>query len=275
MAVATLVPGSPSGREVQARQVRRRRFGALILDLIFFSIVSLVVNNVYGVTVVTSGAPMAPGQAFAFYTTETTVGWPVLTLLWLAYYIVPEGLFGASLGKMACGLCVVRVDGRPLGIRSVFIRNLLRLIDVLPGFYLLGGLLVLGSAKSQRVGDRWAGTTVVAREAILADDPRTTRRPSQGTGRGLGIALGAAMLFTVAFNYFGRPPLLIEGMYNEHQLLDRGVIAYRLGAPQWGLGTVTYPIIAAERDKTCSGTITFNWLLFGWDGSQAQWSCTS
>src|SRR6267143_3419380 len=65
MAVATLVPGSPSGREVQARQVRRRRFAALILDTIFFSVISLVVNNVYGVTVVTSGAPLSPGRDFA------------------------------------------------------------------------------------------------------------------------------------------------------------------------------------------------------------------
>ena len=80
--------------------------------------------------------------------------------------------------------------------------------------------MVLGSASSQRMGDRWAGTAVVARDAILADDPHATRRPSRGTSRAVGIALGAALLFTVAFNYFGRPPLVIEGMYNQHQLLE-------------------------------------------------------
>ena len=108
-----------------------------------------------------------------------------------------------------------------------------------------------------------------------AAEPGATRHPPRGANRLLVAALLIATLFTIAFEYFGRPAVVLEGMYNEHQLLDRGVIAYRLGAPQWGLGTVTYPIIAAERDKTCSGTITFNWLLFGWDGSQAQWSCTS
>jgi uncharacterized RDD family membrane protein YckC len=275
MAVATLVPGSPSGRPVQAREARRRRFGALILDLIFISIVSLVVNNVYGVMVVTSGAPMSPGQTFAFYTTATTVGWPALTLLWLAYYILPECLYGASLGKMLYGLCVVRVDGGPLGVGAVFTRNVLRLIDVLPAFYLLGGLLALGSANSQRAGDRWAGTTVVARDAILADDPHATRRPSRGASRAVGIGLGAALLFTVAFNYFGRPPLVIEGMYNQHQLLETDVTAYRLGAPQWGFGTVTYPITAVLSAKTCSGTITLNWLFIGWVQGQAQWTCSS
>ena len=275
MAVATVASGLPSGRGVQARQVRRRRFVALILDLSFFSIVSLVVNNVYGVTVVTSGAPLSPGQNIAFYTTTTTVGWPVLTLLWLAYYIVPEGLFGASLGKILCGLCVARLDGRPLGLGAIFIRNVLRLIDVLPGFYLLGGLLVLGSTHSQRIGDRWAGTTVVSRELALAEDPRATRRPRPGAGRAVGLALGAALLFTVAFNYFGRPPLVIEGMFNEHRLLDTTVTAYRLGAAQWGFGTVTYPITAAEGGKTCSGTITLTWFVFGWTEGQASWACSS
>jgi uncharacterized RDD family membrane protein YckC len=275
MAVATAFSGFPTARAAQARQARGRRFGALILDLIFFFVISLVINNVYGITQVTSGAPPSPGGTMAFYTTSTTVGWPVLTLVWLAYYIIPESIFGASLGKMLCGLCVVRVDDRPLGVRAVLIRNVLRLIDVLPALYLLGGLVVLGTANSQRVGDRWAGTTVVARDAAVAEDPRATRRPAPGASRAVGLALGAALVFTLAFNYFGRPPLVIEGMFNQHQLLDPGVTVYGLGSPQWGFGTVTYPITAAEGAKTCSGTITLDWLLMGWIESQASWSCSS
>ena len=275
MAVASVVSAVPSERAVKARQVRRRRLGALILDFLFFSIVLTVVNNVYGITVVTSGPPLSPVGMVAYYTTTAGVAWPVQTLLWLVYYIVPESLFGASLGKMLCGLCVVRVDGRPLGIGAVVARNVLRLVDVLPGLYLIGGLSVLITTNSQRVGDRWAGTTVVARDVALAQDPRATRRPPPGAGRMLGAFLVAALLFTIAFDYFGRPPLVIEGMFNQHRLLTTDVTSYRLGDAQWGVGHVTYPITAVEGTKTCTASVTLDWFGLGWTESQAQWTCSS
>jgi uncharacterized RDD family membrane protein YckC len=275
MAVAGVVAGLLSERAIQARQVRRRRLGALILDFLFFSIVLTVVNNVYGVTVVTSGEPLSPGRMFDYYTTTTAVAWPALTLLWLVYYIFPETLFGASLGKLLCGLCVVRVDGHPLGIGAVFARNVLRLVDVLPGFYLIGGLSVLFTTNSQRVGDRWAGTTVAARDEAVAWDPHATRRPPPGARRVLGCFVFAALLFTVAFDYFGRPPLVIEGMYNQHQLLMSDVTSYRLGDAQWAFGRVTYPITALEGTKSCAGSITLDWFGLGWTESQAQWTCSS
>ena len=275
MAVASVVSVVPSERAVKARQVRRRRLGALILDFLFFSIVLTVVNNVYGITVVTSGPPLSPVGMVAYYTTTVGVAWPVQTLLWLVYYIVPESLFGASMGKMLCGLCVVRVDGRPLGIGAVVARNVLRLVDVLPGLYLIGGLSVLITTNSQRVGDRWAGTTVVARDVALAQDPRATRRPPPGAGRMLRAFLVAALLFTIAFDYFGRPPLVIEGMFNQHRLLTTDVTSYRLGDAQWGVGHVTYPITAVEGTKTCTGSVTLDWFGLGWTESQARWSCSS
>jgi len=275
MAVASVVSVVPSERAVKARQVRRRRLGALILDFLFFSIVLTVVNNVYGITVVTSGPPLSPVGMVAYYTTTVGVAWPVQTLLWLVYYIVPESLFGASMGKMLCGLCVVRVDGRPLGIGAVVARNVLRLVDVLPGLYLIGGLSVLITTNSQRVGDKWAGTTVVARDVALAQDPRATRRPPPGAGRMLGAFLVAALLFTIAFDYFGRPPLVIEGMFNQHRLLTTDVTSYRLGDAQWGVGHVTYPITAVEGTKTCTGSVTLDWFGLGWTESQAQWTCSS
>jgi len=275
MAVASVVSVVPSERAVKARQVRRRRLGALILDFLFFSIVLTVVNNVYGITVVTSGPPLSPVGMVAYYTTTAGVAWPVQTLLWLVYYIVPESVFGASLGKMLCGLCVVRVDGRPLGIGAVVARNVLRLVDVLPGLYLIGGLSVLITTNSQRVGDKWAGTTVVARDVALAQDPRATRRPPPGAGRMLGAFLVAALLFTIAFDYFGRPPLVIEGMFNQHRLLTTDVTSYRLGDAQWGVGHVTYPITAVEGTKTCTASVTLDWFGLGWTESQAQWTCSS
>jgi uncharacterized RDD family membrane protein YckC len=264
---------------VQARQARARRFGALLLDLIAFSILAAVVNGVYGVTQVTSGS-LPNGQVGAFsYSTVTSVGWAWLCLLWIAYYIVPEALFGASLGKMFTRLCVVRVDGRPVGVGSIVTRNVLRFVDVLPGLYFIGGILVLLTGSSQRLGDVFARTTVVKREHAL--EPWATRHPPRGANRMLGTALVLALVVTVAFDYFGRPALVIQGMYNTQQLLMRGVASYSLGQPRWGFGEVTYPItVATTQDspfnggKTCQGSIQLQWgWIEGWNAGSSGWDC--
>lgn len=270
MATATLGEVAISARAVQARQARPRRLGALVFDTIAYSILVTVVNNVYGVTQVTSGSPPS-GTGFGQYTTVTAVAWPWLILLWLAYYIVPEGLFGASLGKMFLGLCVVRVDGRPLSVAAIVVRNLLRIVDALPAFYLLGGVSVLITGSSQRLGDRWAGTTVVARDHAL--EPEDTRHPARRTGRTLAAILLAALLFTIAFDYFGRPPLVLEGLYNEHRLLWTDVSSYSLGAAQWAPGHVTYPFTLFQGAQKCWGTLEMDWQWTGWEQSSATELC--
>jgi uncharacterized RDD family membrane protein YckC len=259
-----------SARAAQARQVRARRLGALVLDTIAYSILVTVVNNVYGVTQVTSG-PAPNGTGFAQYTTATAVAWPWLILLWLAYYIVSESLFGASLGKMFLGLCVVRVDGRPLSVGAIVVRNLLRIVDALPAFYLIGGLAVLMTGHSQRVGDRWAGTTVVARDHAL--EPGATRHPVEGAGRTLSVLLLSALLFTIAFDYFGRPPLVLQGLFNEHRMLADDVTSYQLGSASWSPGHVIYPITVIHTGQLCSGTLEMNWDWTGWEEGYATYLC--
>jgi hypothetical protein len=43
----------------------------------------------------------------------------------------------------------------------VLIRNLIRIVDFLPAFYGLGLLMIIGTSRSQRLGDLAAGTYVV------------------------------------------------------------------------------------------------------------------
>ena len=271
MAVSTAPAATTSKASTAARQARLARFVAMLIDLVVLGILSFVVNNVYGVTQITGGSPIGVGAGTAFFTTATTVAWPWLIVLWMAYFIVPESLFGASFGKILNGLCVVRVDGAPLGIGSTVIRNLLRIIDVLPGFYLLGGLLVLISGDSLRLGDLAAGTTVIHRENALS--PTATRHPARGARRALGVALVAAILFTIAFDYFGRGPLVLEGLFNQHRLMEPTLSSYQLGSPQWELGRVTYPLTGFSGDQTCRGEISLNWDWTGWETSDGTLLC--
>lgn len=261
-----------SDRATQARSVRFARAIALVTDMFLFGVLSFVVNNVYGVTQITSGSPLSGSFGFASYTTNNAVPWYVLTALGLLYFTVPEALFGATPGKYWANLRVVSVDGRALGLGAVLMRNGMRLVDYLPVLYLLGGVSVLFTTNSQRLGDRAAGTTVVHRSHALL--PGATRTSSPKAKRFAGFALVAAFLFTLAFNYFGRPPLLIEGLYNE-RVLPMGDGGYKLGSPQWSLDRVTYSVTGkqAGSGNPCTGSITFEWSWMGWQNAGSGFTC--
>ena len=81
----------------------------------------------------------------------------------LIYYILFEAMLGATLGKLATNLRVVRQeDGGPIGWSAAVVRNVLRLIDGTV-FYLIGFIAVCVSKRHQRLGDIAAGTLVVRR----------------------------------------------------------------------------------------------------------------
>jgi uncharacterized RDD family membrane protein YckC len=68
---------------------------------------------------------------------------------------------GRTPGKAAIGIRVVREGGRPVNFGAAAIRNLVRLVDVLPVSYAIGMISILVSKKNQRLGDMAAGTLVV------------------------------------------------------------------------------------------------------------------
>jgi uncharacterized RDD family membrane protein YckC len=270
MAVAALAE-VPVERAEQARRARLPRLFALVLDTLLYGVLSFVVNTVYGATLVTSGA--LPSETLGTYTTITAVAWPWQVLLGFAYFTIPEALFGATPGKQLVGICVVRADGAPLTFKAVLVRNVLRIVDWLPLLYVLGGALTLLSERSQRLGDMVAGTTVVSR--LDAKAPGATRNAGRRARRLAGIALVAAVLLTFAYEYFARPALIIEGLYNDRQMPIRGD-GYSLGSPQWSIGHVKYPITGRRGGSTesCMGTITLDWSWFGWHEAGAYYACS-
>ena len=75
-----------------------------------------------------------------------------------------ERVWAATLGKLIMGLTVVKVGGGLYGWKSVLLRNIFRIIDGLPIFYLLGFISVVATPKNQRLGDFAAGTLVVRKQ---------------------------------------------------------------------------------------------------------------
>ncbi len=89
---------------------------------------------------------------------------------------------GRTPGKRWTGLRVVKVGGGPVGFVASALRNTLRIVDALPGFYLVGILAVLFTRNNQRLGDLAAGTLVVRERRQLTSLPSPSTPSAGGQG---------------------------------------------------------------------------------------------
>lgn len=85
----------------------------------------------------------------------------MFVLEWLAPAWFEVVFDGATPGKKALGIRVLRDDGAPVDVAAALARNLLRAADFLPFLYFGGLVAMLSSSRFQRLGDRVAGTIVV------------------------------------------------------------------------------------------------------------------
>ncbi|MFD0418310.1 RDD family protein [Streptomyces sp. NPDC127108] len=74
---------------------------------------------------------------------------------------------GRSLGKLACGLRVVRDDGGPIRFRHALVRGAVGVVEILMTFGVVACIASLVSERGRRLGDVFAGTLVV-RERVPA-----------------------------------------------------------------------------------------------------------
>ncbi|MFK0156985.1 RDD family protein [Streptomyces sp. NPDC090499] len=83
---------------------------------------------------------------------------------------------GRSLGKLACGLRVVRDDGGPIRFRHALVRGALGVVEILVTFGVVACIASLVSARGRRLGDVFAGTLVV-RERVPVGQTRFVPPP--------------------------------------------------------------------------------------------------
>jgi len=126
------------------------RFLAWILDALCIQVLLWAVGMVLGLFRLLS----ADVASALFILGQFVVG--------IGYGIALEWLWrGQTLGKRLLRLRVVDEQGLQLQFSQVVIRNLLRFVDKLPLFYVLGGVSCLLSDKAQRLGDLAASTLVI------------------------------------------------------------------------------------------------------------------
>lgn len=85
----------------------------------------------------------------------------LLIPIYLTFVFVMEWRFARTPGKMWQGLMVTTMDGELPSLTQSAVRNIVRYVDWLPVFFVLGWLLARRSPSGQRLGDRLAGTLVV------------------------------------------------------------------------------------------------------------------
>ena len=128
-----------------------RRLVATIVDAIIIGVLFGVISGIFSV----QQGLMADSVELLGTSNIVSV------LVSIIYYAGLEATTGATIGKRLLGLRVVMADGSPIDWTSSIIRNVLRIIDFLPAFYLLGAIFVWSTEKNQRIGDLGANTVVI------------------------------------------------------------------------------------------------------------------
>lgn len=150
------------------------RCAAVVVDTVIqaLAICVLAVALIAALAAASSAASPAPAPTLRNIPTSGTVA--LVVGLWaLGIFVVTTGYFmffeilwnGQTPGKRLLGLRVIRENGYPLRPMDAVIRELVRIVDFLPGFYAVGVLTMLVNKRSRRLGDFAAGTIVV-REGV-------------------------------------------------------------------------------------------------------------
>lgn len=100
---------------------------------------------------------------------------------------------GQTVGKRIVGTRVLASNGLAISFGQAALRNLLRMVDILPGGYLLGGVSALLDARGRRLGDIAADTIVVRvqPQARLKDILREPDRSANALSEGVTTVAAA------------------------------------------------------------------------------------
>ncbi len=144
------------------------RFLAILVD--FILVVALI------------GAGVGAGMVLEIARGGVGVG---VILIWrfvviTCYFLLFEWLwFGQTPGKKLIGIRVIQWDGTNITFFQSALRNLLRIVDILPGFFGVGALVALSNREHCRLGDLAANTLVVHLEAKPRPSFRAILAPSE------------------------------------------------------------------------------------------------
>jgi uncharacterized RDD family membrane protein YckC len=160
---------------------------ARVIDLIVHYVVTffagLLIVIIAGVIAAVGG--VSPTVLSHKLQSFSLLSYVLVILGYILYHTLCEGLHGATMGKLICGLVVIKENGSPCSLGAAFGRSLAFLIDSF--FFGFVAAAAMSSPQRQRLGDIWLHTFVVKRK-----DLQLTQLRSGGTFA--VVFLGAVML---------------------------------------------------------------------------------
>ncbi|MDP1828203.1 MAG: RDD family protein [Archangium sp.] len=160
------------------------RFLALLVDTVLSLIITYVLFIVVlliSLLVSAGGAAVGgAGVGESLFGLGVAAQFVIWFLIDWGYMVLLETAWsGQTVGKKMMGLRVIQDTGVRVGVYQSLLRNLVRPLDKLPIFYLVGGVAALFSGTQQRVGDLLAGTIVVRERRLKI--PAQLERPDGDT----------------------------------------------------------------------------------------------
>lgn len=182
--------GMPPPVQTDPTDVAWLRVGAWCIDAVIYVVVINVVNLVLGTAPIIkqlnlTGSSQTPEQYCQAWNrlndgfcipnnangdVSTVTHWQPVIFVFIGLFVlycVVQGLFGASIGKLALGLRVVKADGRLAGMAASFVRTFGWIIDAITcGIPVVGGIAMFSTTEHRRVGDMMASTFVVRQRSV-------------------------------------------------------------------------------------------------------------
>lgn len=197
---------------------------ALVIDLVVVWTVYLLVS--IGLAIATASLDEAAVMAMSIASfLLVLVGGPIA---------VETLSHGRSLGKLACGLRVVRDDGGPIRFRHALVRGAMGVVEVLLTFGVVACIASLVSARGRRIGDVFAGTLVVRERVPAARGPMGPPPPPPWlVGRFAGLDLSGVpdALWLAIRQYLTRMKQLDPAVSWSMAQRLAGDLAARTGTP--------------------------------------------
>ncbi|MGC2162966.1 MAG: RDD family protein [Silvibacterium sp.] len=138
------------------------RFLAIFADSVVQVIAYALLILVF--LLIASSAPKTSAGAFSHTGEKWLIAGLILFhfLMYWGYFALFETFWnGQTPGKKFFKIRVIQQSGRQITFFEALTRNLLRIVDMFPGFYLIGVVTMLCNRQHQRLGDLAAGTLVI------------------------------------------------------------------------------------------------------------------
>jgi uncharacterized RDD family membrane protein YckC len=151
------------------------RFMAIAIDMLIQGTIAAALVAVFGLGATIFAVnfrDLFGRDGFLVLSVGVAVAILLIFLLTWGYFLIFELIWnGQTPGKRVAGIRVLTTRGEPVTLVHALVRNLLRLVDILPTSYMIGTISILVTRRGQRLGDLAAGTVVVRERH--AELPRT------------------------------------------------------------------------------------------------------